>query len=80
MTTTKVEDIGKDIGNTLYNSLLIAVATAGSRYLTKMAGMKDRPIEFKLKSVGALALDIGVGSMIVKRLHDNKILPDKIFT
>lgn len=80
MTTPSVGDTMKDIGNTLYNSALIATATVASRYLTtKMGGMKDRPVDFKLKSIGMLALDIGVGSFVVKKLHDNGV-PNKIFT
>ena len=72
-------DTMKDIGNTLYNSALIATATVGSRYLTtKVAGMKDRPVDFKLKSIGMLALDVGVGSMVVGKLQDNGV-PKKIF-
>ena len=73
-------DTMKDIGNTLYNAALIATATVGSRYLTtKMGGMKDRPLDFKLKSIGMLALDVGVGTVVVKKLHDNGV-PNKIFT
>ena len=78
--TPSVGDMLKDVGNTLYNASLIATATVGSRYIsTKLAGIKDRPVDFKLKSIGMLALDIGVGTFIVTKLHDNGV-PNKIFT
>ena len=78
--TPSVNDTLKDIGNTLYNSALIAVAIAGSRYLTtKCVGLKDRPIDFKPKDIGMLTLDIGIGTMVVKKLHDAGV-PNKIFT
>lgn len=77
--TPSVGDIMKDLGNMLYASALIATATVGSRYLTtKVAGMKDRPVDFKLKSLAMLTLDIGVGSMVVGKLQDNGV-PKKIF-
>ena len=80
MATPSVDDTIEDIGNTLYNSALIATTTVGSRYLTtKIAGMKDRPLDFKLKSIGTLALDVGVGSFEAKNLHGSG-LPNKIFT
>ena len=70
----------KDIGNSLFDATLVAVAAVGSRYLSKSMGFKDRPIEFKPKSVAMLAVDIGFGTFLVKKLRDSKALPDKIFT
>lgn len=69
----------QDIGNTLYRSTLYAIAIAGSRTLTKQFGMKDRPIELKMKSIGMLALDTGVGVGTVSMLIQKNIIPNEIF-
>lgn len=65
--TASVGDIMKDIRNTQYNSDIITTATVGSRYLTtKIVGMKGGPSDFKQESIGMLASDADVGSMVVK--------------
>ena len=76
MTTVTV----KDYGNILYNSLLIAGGVVASRYTMKALGMKDRPIELKLKSVGMLAADISISNYGIKALQNNNIVPKTIFT
>lgn len=78
-TATSTSNVIKDLGNTLYKSTLYAIAIAGSRSLTKQIGMKDRPIEFKMKSIGMLALDTGVGVAVVSELTKRNIIPDEIF-
>lgn len=70
----------KDLGNVAYNAGLIAVGVIGSRMATKSMGFKDRPVEFKLKSAGMLALDIATSTYLLKTMQDNKVIPDKIFT
>ena len=70
----------KDIGNTAYNSLLIASGAVASRYISaKVLGMKDRPLEFKLKSLGMLALDIGASNGIITSLQKSGTIPKTIF-
>jgi hypothetical protein len=78
MTTPNIGVGAKDVLNTLYNATIVTGAVVGARYLTKSFGMKDRPIDFKLKNVTMLILDMFIGNYVVKKLHDNNILPDKI--
>jgi hypothetical protein len=76
---TDVQSTLKDMGNTFYNGVLLALGTVASRYVsTKMLGFKDRPIEAKAKSVGMLALDLGVGSFLKDKAQDMGV-PKKIF-
>jgi hypothetical protein len=75
-----MNDTIKDIGNALYKGGLLAFATLGSRYVTKSMGFKDRPIEFKAKSLAMLAVDISAGTYVVQKLQDNNTIPNNIFT
>lgn len=78
--TTSTTSMIKDIGNILYNGILVATLTTGSRYATtKMLGMKDRDIKFDIKSLGMLALDLSVGMAGVQQLQSNNAIPKKIF-
>ena len=69
----------KDVGNVAYNGILIAAGVIGSRMVTKSIGFKDRPIKFKFKSVGMLALDVAASTYLLKTLQDSKTVPEKIF-
>ena len=69
----------KDIGNQFYNGVLIALGTTVSRYVTtNLLGLKDRPIDLKVKNVGMLALDVGVGVAIKEKVQEMGV-PKKIF-
>ena len=69
----------KDIGNTLYQGGLLAAGVVGSRYLSKSLGLKDRPIEFKLKNLGMLALEVAAANYVVQKLQDSAVIPKNIF-
>ena len=73
-------NMAKDLGNTLFNASLTALAVIGTRYASKSMGLKDRPIELKPKSVAMLAADIGAATYMVTKLQNNNVIPKKIFT
>lgn len=70
----------KNIGNVIYEAALVTVAATGIRYASKSLGLKDRPIEFKPKSIAMLALDIGVATYVVDKLQTSQTIPSKVFT
>lgn len=77
---TATNDSWKTWGNAIYTAALLGSGMAVSRYALTKVGMKNRPVEFKLKSVGMLTLDASISTLAVGMLQDKAGVPKKIFT